>query len=112
MKEYLGRDKTLYAAFMDLEKAHDMIELEALRSVLKIYGVGGPLLKGTQAIHREGNACVRVGREFGESSAVKAVRHGQVMSPWLFNIYMDGCMMEMKWKTVNVVVQSRLNEEV
>ncbi len=52
VEEYLGKDKKLYAAFMDLEKAYDRIDREALWSVLKIYGVGGQLLKGIQAFYR------------------------------------------------------------
>ncbi len=31
----------MYAAFMDLEKAYDRVDREALWRVLKIYGVGG-----------------------------------------------------------------------
>ncbi len=60
---YLGKDKKLYAVFMDLEKAYDRVDREALWSVLRIYGVGGQLLKGIQAFYREANACVRVGGE-------------------------------------------------
>ncbi len=41
VEEYLGKDEKLYAAFMDLEKAYDRSEREALWSVLRIYGVGG-----------------------------------------------------------------------
>ncbi len=48
----------LYAAFMDLEKAYDRADRGALWSVLKIYGVGGQLLKGIQAFYSEANACV------------------------------------------------------
>ncbi len=57
---YLGKDKKLYAAFMDLGKAYDRVDREALWSVLKIYGVGRQLLKGIQAFCRGANACVRV----------------------------------------------------
>ncbi len=39
----------MYAAFTDLEKAHDRVDREALWSVLRIYGVGGQLLRGIQA---------------------------------------------------------------
>ncbi len=63
--------------------------------------MGGQLLKAIQAFYREAIAYVRVGREFSESFAVDVgVRHGCVMSPWLFNIFMDGCMREMKCKVV------------
>ncbi len=67
--EYLGKDIKLYGAFMDLEKAYDRVdsEREALWCVLKIYGVGGQLLKGVQAFYREANTCVRMGQKFSES---------------------------------------------
>ncbi len=56
---------------MILEKAYNRVDREALWSVLKIYGVGGQLLKGKQAFYREANACVRVGGKFSESFAVE-----------------------------------------
>ncbi len=46
VEEYFEKDRKLYAAFMDLEKAYDRVDREALGSVLKIYGVGRQLLKG------------------------------------------------------------------
>ncbi len=61
MEGYLGKDKKLYATIMDLEKAYDRDDREALWNVLRIYGVGGQLLKAIQAFYREANACVRVG---------------------------------------------------
>ncbi len=53
MEEYLGKARKLYAAFIDLEKAYNRVDREALWSVLKVYGVGGQLLKGIQALYRE-----------------------------------------------------------
>ncbi len=44
-EEYLGKGKKLYAAFMDRE---------ALWNVLRIYGVGGQLMKGIKAFYRGG----------------------------------------------------------
>ncbi len=61
MKRLVGKDKKLYAAFMNLEKAYDRVNREALWSLLRIYDVGGQLLKGIRAFYREANACVRVG---------------------------------------------------
>ncbi len=113
VEEYLGKDKKLYAGFMNPEKAYDRVDREALWSVLKTYGVGGQLLKGMQAFYSEANACVRVGGEFSESFTVEmGVRQGCVMSPWLFNIFMDGCMREMKCKVVNAGAKLRLHGEV
>ncbi len=98
---------------MDLEKAYDRVDREALWSVLKIYGVGGQLLKGIQAFYRETNTCVMVGGKYSESFAVEVgVRQGCVMSLWLFNIFMDVCMREMKCKVVHTGAKLRLNGEV
>ncbi len=53
------------------------------------------------------------GRKFSESFAVEVgVRQGCVMSPWLFHIFMDGCMREMKCKVVHKGAKLRLNGEV
>ncbi len=58
----MGKDKKLYAAFMDLEKAYARVDREALWSVLKIFGVGGQLLKGIKAFYR-GKCMCEGGRE-------------------------------------------------
>ncbi len=64
----------------DLEKAYDRVDREALWSVLKIYGVGGQLLKRIQAFYRD--ASVRVGGELSKSFAVEVgVCQGCVISP-------------------------------
>ena len=97
VEKFLAKNKKLYVAFMDLEKAYDKVEWEALWEVLKIYGVGGKLLKAVQAFYRNSRACVRVNGKVSEEFDIHVgVRQGCVMSPWLFNIYMDGVMREMK----------------
>ncbi len=83
VEENLGKDKQLCSAFMELEKAYDREDRDALLSVLKIYGVGGQLLKEIQAFYREANPCGSMLGEFSESFAVEVgVRQGCVMSPW------------------------------
>ncbi len=58
---------------------------------MKICGVGGQLLKGIQAFYSEAKACVRVGGKYSERFVVEVgVRQGCVMSPWFFNIFIDG----------------------
>ncbi len=51
VEEHLGTDKKVHAAFMDLERAYDRVDREALWSVLEIYGVGGLLLKKIQGFY-------------------------------------------------------------
>ncbi len=86
---------------IDDECMNDRVNREALWSVLQIYVVGGQLLNGIQAFYREANACVRVRAKFSENFAVEVgVSQGCVLPPWLFNIFMDGCMKEIKSKVV------------
>ncbi len=78
---------------MDLEKAYDRVDWLALWDILKIYGVGGKLLSAINSFYEEASTCVKISRETGEPFEIKVgLRQGCVMSPWLFNIYMDGVM--------------------
>ncbi len=64
---------------------------------LRVYGVGGKLLEGVRSFYENASASVQVNGELSENFKVKVgVRQGCVMSPWLFSIYMDGCIKEMK----------------
>ena len=78
--------------FMNLEKTYDR---EALWQVLRMYDVGGKLLNGIKSMYVNSLVCVRVKR--GESECFKVnsgVRQGCIMSPWLFNAYMDAVIKE------------------
>ncbi len=99
VEEYLGKDRKLYATFMDLDNAYDRVDMEALWNVLKIYVVGGQVMEGIKAFYREANAYVKIDEKLSDSLAVGVgVRQGCVMSPWLFNVFMDGCMREIQTK--------------
>ena len=62
--------------------------------ILRVYGVGGKLLKAVQSFYVDSSACV-VGNDVSEWFPVNVgLRQGCVMSRWLFNIYMDGVVRE------------------
>ena len=57
----------------------------------RVYGVGGKLLKAVQSFYIDSRACVQVGNDVSEWFQVNVgLRQGCVMSPWLFNVHMDG----------------------
>ncbi len=59
--------------------------------------MGGHLLEGIKSFYENAMASVWVNEELSESFSVEVgVKQGCVMSPWLFYIYMDGCIKEMK----------------
>ena len=94
-EKYLGKGKDVYFAFLDLEKAYDRVDRDAMWNVLRLYGIGGRLLRGVKSLYVGSKACVRVGNEVSEWFPVRVgLRQGCVMSPWLFNLYIDGVARE------------------
>ena len=86
-EKYLGKGKDVYFAFLDLEKAYDKVDRDAMWNVLRLYGIGGRLLRGVKSLYVGGKACVRVGNELSEWFPVRVgLRQGCVMSLWLFNL--------------------------
>ena len=45
-EKYLEKGKDVYFAFLDLEKAYDRVDRDAMWNVLKLCGIGGRLLHG------------------------------------------------------------------
>ena len=50
----------MYVGFMDLEKAYDRVNREALWQVLRMYDVGGKVLNGVKSRYVNSLACVGV----------------------------------------------------
>ena len=109
MKE---KGKQVWIAFMDLEKAYDRIDRDAMWQVMRIYGIGGRVLRGIMSFYEGGRACVRGGGRVSESFEVRiGLRQGCVMSPWLFNVYMDGVVREVYSRVNGKGVRMRVDGE-
>ena len=73
----------IFWAFMNLE-ANDTIDRHGMWQLLRVYGVGGKLLKAVQSFYVDSRACVWVGNDVSEQFPVNVlIRQGCVMSPWL-----------------------------
>ena len=85
----------MYFPFLDLEKAYDRVDRDAMWNVLRLNGIGGRLLQGVKSLYVDSKGCVRVVNEVSEWFPVRVgLRQGCVMSPWLFKLYMDGMVRE------------------
>ena len=62
-EKYLANRKDVFWTFMDLEKAYDAVDQHGMWQMLKVYGVGGKLLKAVQNFHVDSRACVWVGND-------------------------------------------------
>ena len=55
----------------------------------------GKLLSGIESMHVDSSACIKVKeRESEEFRIDSGMRQRCIMSPWLFNVYMEGIMKE------------------
>ena len=80
-----------------LEKAHDNVNRELMWQVMDEYGIRGSLAKAVKSMYVNCEACVKIKEGNSEWFPVKkGVRRGCVMSPWLFNVYMDRIVREAK----------------
>ena len=65
--------------------------------VMDEYGIRGSLAKAVKSMYVNCEACVKIKEDNSEWFPVKkGVRRGCVMSPWLFNVYMDHIVREAK----------------
>ena len=48
-EKYLTNGKDVFWVFMNLEKAYDTIDRQGMWQMLRVYGVGGKLLKAVQS---------------------------------------------------------------
>ena len=80
---------------VDLEKAYDKVDRGLLWEVIDAYGGRGRLARAVKSLYVGCEACVQV---LGENSVwfkvKQGLRKGCVMSPWLFNIFIDNTIRE------------------
>ena len=82
--------KSIYTAFIDLEKAYDRVSRDLLWSVLKKYGISGRLLADIQFLYNDCKSHVRINGSKSDSFRVRVgLRQGCVLFPPLFIIFMD-----------------------
>ena len=97
VEKTIEKDRKMYMAFVDLEKAYDNVSREMLWKVLDEYGVKGKLLRAIQVLYVDGKARMEVGGVESELFGVhRGVRQGCTISPWLFNVFMDRVTREAK----------------
>ena len=81
--------------FVDLTKAYDSVDRSALVAVLKLYGVPQQQADIIQALYTGTWCQVRIVDGTSEAFEVRSgVRQGYILSPLLFNCFMDRVLRE------------------
>ena len=83
----------VYCAFIDLEKAYDSVWREGMWKIAEYYGIPKEVVEILRSWYEGINSCVRVDGVEGDWFPIRTgLRQGCVMSPSLFNLYMDAMM--------------------
>lgn len=93
----LGKHQKVFCAFVDLEKAYDRVVRDDLWSTLSVYGVSSHLVRALKSLYGNSSVCIRINGAYTEWFNIsRGVRQGCVASPWLFNLFMDSCLNDLK----------------
>ncbi|CAG4960734.1 unnamed protein product [Parnassius apollo] len=96
-EKFLAKNQKVFCAFMDLEKAYNRVDWNALWQTLNSYGLSAGLIQALRSLYRDSSACVRINGVYSDWFGIrKGVRQGCVASPWLFNLFMDRYLQTLK----------------
>jgi hypothetical protein len=99
LKETLASriDKKTYTCFIDIRKAYDRVWRDGLWKALWDQGVNGKMWRVLRSYYAKVQSCAIVNGELTEWFDLHVgVRQGCVLSPILFDIFMDGMAREIK----------------
>ena len=96
-EKYLARNKELWLAFVDLEKAFDRVPRKVVWWALRCLGVDEWIVSVIKAMYEDASTTVRVnGRESKAFSVRVGVHQGSVLSPLLFIIVLEALSREFR----------------
>ena len=92
------REESVYIGFIDLEKAFDNVNWEIMFKILKQAGIKFKERRLIYNLYQNQMAIINIGDEEREAKIRKGVRQGCVLSPMIFNLYIEEAIKEFKDK--------------
>ena len=91
IKSKLELKQSVYAAFVDFNKAFDWVDRHLLfYKLIHDYNVKGNIYWAIKSLYRETHSCVRLNNEYSPwFNTTSGVRQGDILSPTLFNLYVN-----------------------
>lgn len=90
IKNRISNKQSTFVAFIDFEKAFDWIDRELLLYKLLTYNVDGKFYNAIKSLYFHSESCIRINKRYTDWFTTETgVRQGDVLSPTLFNIYIN-----------------------
>ncbi len=97
--------KSTFVGFIDFSKAYDRINRQLLWNKLSSMGIGGKMLQSLQSLYNNVKYCVRLNGIKSDFFDVKCgLRQGCLLSPLLFNLFINDLAIEIKSLDLGVPV--------
>ena len=94
-EKYLAKNKHIYFAFVDLEKAFDRVPRKVIWWALRTAGVDEWIVRIVQSMYDSPRSRIRVDDSYSDNIDVSVgVHQGSVLSPLLFIIVLDRAILE------------------
>ena len=92
-ERYLQHQQDLFHVFVDFKKAFDRVWHAALWSTMKLYNINANLIKVIESLYSKATSAVYYNGSIGEwFKTTVGVRQGCLLSPTLFNIFLERIM--------------------
>ena len=94
-EKYLQHQQNLYHVFIDFKKAFDRVWHEALRATMRKYNINASIIRAIENLYDKAQSAVLFNGSIGEwFRTTVGVRQGCLLSPTLFNIFLERIMCE------------------
>lgn len=95
IEKHLQHQKILYHNFIDFRKAFDRVWHDGLWQVMRGFNIEEGLVQIIEALYKNSSSAVLLNNELGEFfQTTVGVRQGCLLSPVLFNIYLEKIMQD------------------
>ena len=96
-EKYLQKNKKLYFAFIDLEKAFDRVPRDVIWWAMRKLGIDEWIVSVVKSMYENVRSRVRINGSFSEEFEVKVgVHQGSVLSPLLFIMVLEALSLEFR----------------
>ncbi|VVC26495.1 Reverse transcriptase domain [Cinara cedri] len=96
VEKQIRRNKEIFIAFVDLEKAFDNVQRKELFKILKRIGIKYNDRTCIYNMYKSQTVLIRIDGKEQEAKIKKGVRQGCILSRMLFNLYIEEAMKELR----------------